>query len=106
MKLRRTSDDSDDDGTVMKTCCCCMDVRIGTIVLGFCHLVSRNSPQKSTCFSDMYLLSNFTDLKPENTLFTRIVRDMKKNIYAIFSIDMVMKARNVSIFLKRNQNIV
>ncbi|EDO37367.1 predicted protein [Nematostella vectensis] len=22
----------------MKTCCCCMDVRIGTIVLGFCHL--------------------------------------------------------------------
>ncbi|KXJ29190.1 lysosomal-associated transmembrane protein 4A [Exaiptasia diaphana] len=39
MKLRRTSEDLDDDGTVMKTCCCCMDVRIGTIVLGFCHLL-------------------------------------------------------------------
>ncbi|KAK3751769.1 hypothetical protein QZH41_013241, partial [Actinostola sp. cb2023] len=39
MKLRRTSDDLDDDGNVMKTCCCCMDVRIGTIVLGFCHLL-------------------------------------------------------------------
>jgi len=39
MKRRRTSEDLDDDGTVMKTCCCCMDVRIGTIVLGFCHLL-------------------------------------------------------------------
>ncbi|XP_031557386.1 lysosomal-associated transmembrane protein 4A-like [Actinia tenebrosa] len=39
MKPRRTSTDLDDDGSIMKTCCCCMDVRIGTIVLGFCHLL-------------------------------------------------------------------
>ncbi|XP_048582837.1 lysosomal-associated transmembrane protein 4A [Nematostella vectensis] len=38
MKPRRALDNLNDDGTVMKTCCCCMDVRIGTIVLGFCHL--------------------------------------------------------------------
>lgn len=35
------SDDVDDENSVMKTCCCCMDVRLGTIVLGFCHLVSN-----------------------------------------------------------------
>ena len=35
------SDDVDGENSVMKTCCCCMDVRLGTIVLGFCHLVSN-----------------------------------------------------------------
>ena len=40
MRPRKASDDSEDDSSVMKTCCCCMDVRIGTIVLGFVHLVS------------------------------------------------------------------
>lgn len=34
------SDDVDGENSVMKTCCC-MDVRLGTIVLGFCHLVSN-----------------------------------------------------------------
>ena len=41
MKPRRMSDDVDGENSVMKTCCCCMDVRLGTIVLGFCHLVSN-----------------------------------------------------------------
>lgn len=39
MKPRRISDDISGDSSIMKTCCCCMDVRLGTIVLGFCHLV-------------------------------------------------------------------
>ncbi|CAH3151199.1 lysosomal-associated transmembrane protein 4A-like [Pocillopora verrucosa] len=39
MKPRRMSDDVDGENSVMKTCCCCMDVRLGTIVLGFCHLL-------------------------------------------------------------------
>lgn len=39
MKPSRQSDDIDGDSSVMKTCCCCMDVRLGTIVLGFCHLL-------------------------------------------------------------------
>ena len=39
MKPRRISDDITGDSSIMKTCCCCMDVRLGTIVLGFCHLV-------------------------------------------------------------------
>ena len=43
MKPRRISDDVDGDSSVMKTCCCCMDVRLGTIVLGFCHLVCHIS---------------------------------------------------------------
>ena len=41
MKPRKLSDDADGESSVMKTCCCCMDVRLGTIVLGFCHLVSE-----------------------------------------------------------------
>ena len=44
MKPRRISDDVDGDSSVMKTCCCCMDVRLGTIVLGFCHLVCNGKP--------------------------------------------------------------
>ena len=43
MKPSRISDDVDGDSSVMKTCCCCMDVRLGTIVLGFCHLVGHIS---------------------------------------------------------------
>lgn len=43
MKPRRVSDNVDGDSSVMKTCCCCMDVRLGTIVLGFCHLVGQIS---------------------------------------------------------------
>ena len=47
MKPRRISDNVDGDSSVMKTCCCCMDVRLGTIVLGFCHLVGHISPSLS-----------------------------------------------------------
>ena len=60
MKPSRISDDIDGDSSVMKTCCFCMDVRLGTIVLGFCHLVghiyssfllgSTSSPLKCCCF--------------------------------------------------------
>lgn len=49
MKPRRISDDVDGDSSVMKTCCCCMDVRLGTIVLGFCHLVSWRNIYKFKC---------------------------------------------------------
>jgi len=39
MRPRKASGDSNDDSGIMKTCCCCLDVRVGTIVLGFCHLM-------------------------------------------------------------------
>ena len=41
MKGKRLYPASSDDPRIMKTCCCCLDVRLGTIVLGFLHLVSR-----------------------------------------------------------------
>ena len=49
MKSRRISHDADGDSSVMKTCCCCMDVRLGTIVLGFCHLVRRSYSPSLSC---------------------------------------------------------
>ena len=65
MKARRIFVDSSDDPRIMKTCCCCLDVRLGTIMLGFVHLVRRelNTDGRANNFCNLLISSYLFTVK-------------------------------------------